>query len=93
MNLEQDAYIAMQPAGIRQCIETVCRDVDLDSVRNPQTVLEYARQRNFICGLGELNLRLDEIALLAWVGRDYARDVLEARRKAEQPIRTMRFSR
>jgi len=92
MNLETAAYIAQQPEAIRSCIATICRDIDLDSVRNPKTVFQYARQRNFICGLGELNLRLHEIAHIAEVSKDYAREVLEARRQYGQRVRTQSWS-
>lgn len=88
MRIETDAFIAMQQPGIRACIETVCRTIDLDSVRNPSTVMGNARQRSFICGLANLGLRVSEIAKLAEVSKDYVIRVLSERRKFGVRVRT-----
>jgi hypothetical protein len=92
MRIETDAFIERQQPGIRACVATVCREIDLDAIRNPETVKAYARRYSLICGLHVLGLKAHEIAYVLEMSADDVRDVLRMRRESGQGMRTQRWA-
>lgn len=90
--LATDAFIAMQPSGIRGAIETCCKGTTLDRLWNPEIIRDIARRHNLIWMLGMMDLPLWHIAAIAGVEPACARGILVARRKQEQRVKTMRWS-